>query len=203
MSHQPEPQPETPQAKAPYPPYRPSPYLLIFLVMPVFAALIAVLITESGIVPTDAEPTPAIIYYTPFSLVGNSAPAFNLPTTSGPNISNADFKGRWLVLNFWATWCEPCVREMPLLNQLAASEVAVLAINREEPADVIAAFTQQYTIALPIALDEKRLANDAYGVLQLPVTFFIDPTGVVRYKHTGELSPELLDRYLAKMAEGQ
>ncbi len=188
-------------------PYRPT--LAIFLLMPIAAAIVAYFLSFSIIPAKLTDPTPPIVGFTPFTLVGSFAPAFDLPTPDGGTLRLADQRGKWVVLNFWATWCPPCRAEMPILQALqdgafpvpeTLGPVTVIALNRDETAAQVKAFTAELGLKLPIALDADGKVSNRYGVIQLPVTYFIDPNGVVRYKVIGEITADLLQRTLQKAA---
>jgi cytochrome c biogenesis protein CcmG/thiol:disulfide interchange protein DsbE len=190
------------------PPFRPV--LLIFLAMPLFAAGVALLITADGPEGAGGSPTPPVVGFTPFTLVGAPAPDFTLATPEGSAVQLSSLQGQWVLLNFWATWCGPCRAEMPLFQELADGQfegapppsegVIVLAVNRDEPVEAVNAFLDELELRLPVALDAGARVSAQYGVMQLPLTYVIDPAGVVRYKHIGELTRSTLARYLEQMA---
>ena len=110
---------------------------------------------------------------------------------AGRRVTLADFKGRVLVLNFWASWCEPCRAEMPTLQQLpqvlGEDRVAVLAVNFKEGPRRIAQFTQAAGVTLPVALDPQGDVARAWGVKVFPTTVLIDPSGRARQRIRGEV----------------
>ena len=110
---------------------------------------------------------------------------------AGRRVTLADFKGRVLVLNFWASWCEPCRAEMPTLQQLplvlGEDRVAVLAVNFKEGPRRIAQFTQAAGVTLPVALDPYGDVARAWGVKVFPTTVLIDPGGRARQRIRGEV----------------
>lgn len=116
--------------------------------------------------------------------IGHVAPGFEWVAPSGETRRLSDLRGRAVVINFWATWCEPCRREMPALDRAAADDpsVAVLALDLDESADKVDAFLESYGIdrLVPIIDAGKRVAL-RYDVLSLPSTFFVAPDGVVRH----------------------
>ncbi len=138
-----------------------------------------------------------------------------------PPAKVSNYTGRWLILNFWATWCVPCQQEMPLLHDLATGSYgdaqtkatlksipggfAILAVNRDEPRDSIEAFLKQnnLTSALPVAMDAGGALANRYRVVAMPMTYFIDPMGVIRFNQLGVLTPSLVDCYLTQMAGGK
>jgi peroxiredoxin len=177
--------------------------------MPIAAAIVAYFLSFSIVPAKPTDPTPPIVGFTPFTLVGSFAPTFDLPTPDGGTLRLADQRGKWVVLNFWATWCPPCRAEMPILQALqdgafpvpeTLGPVTVIALNRDETAAQVKAFTAELGLKLPIALDADGKVSNRYSVIQLPVTYFIDPNGVVRYKVIGEITADLLQRTLQKAA---
>ena len=110
---------------------------------------------------------------------------------AGRRVTLADFRGRALVLNFWASWCEPCRAEMPTLQQLplvlGEDRVAVLAVNFKEGPRRIAQFTQAAGVTLPVALDPQGEVARAWGVKVFPTTVLIDPDGRARQRIRGEV----------------
>lgn len=134
-------------------------------------------------------------------------PALDALDLQGKRWQLGDFKGRVLVLNFWASWCEPCRAEMPTLQQLPAvfgeDRVAVVGINFKESPQRIARFVQPAGLTLPVLLDPQGELARAWGVSVFPSTVLIDRTGLARRRIRGEVdwsSPVALawlDRLLA------
>lgn len=139
----------------------------------------------------------------PEPVVGNAAPDFRLETPEGESVRLRDLRGMPVVLNFWATWCGPCVREMPLLDATAAAygdDLAVLAVDFDETAIVVSQFAERFGIVnLPLLLDEDGEVNLAYQVRGYPTTFFIDAEGTIQAIHIGELLEDDLAGYLADL----
>jgi peroxiredoxin len=131
--------------------------------------------------------------------VGDRAPSFAITTDSGKRITNADFGGKVLVLNFWATWCPPCVDEMPSLQamaqQLAPKGVVVLGVSVDKNPAAYQRFLRQARITFATARDPQSDISAEYGTFKYPETYVIDSTGRVRQKHIGPrdwLDPELV-----------
>jgi thiol-disulfide isomerase/thioredoxin len=135
----------------------------------------------------------------PAPKVGQPVPDFQLSSLDGRLVSLADFKGRPLVINFWATWCAPCKAEMPLIEQYYdryAPELAVVGINSGEGRALAQKFVAENEIGFPILLDEGGGAAATYLVRGFPATFFIDASGVLQSAHIGQLHEENLTQYL-------
>jgi thiol-disulfide isomerase/thioredoxin len=109
----------------------------------------------------------------------------------GKTVDLKSLRGRVLVVNFWATWCEPCRDEMPSLqrlrDKLSGKPLHILTVNYGESAEKIAQFMGKEKIALPVLLDRDKESAKDWGVGGLPMTFLIDARGRVRYYVFGEL----------------
>lgn len=178
-----------------------NPILLIFLIFPIVGIAMALIIgSQHGQQTGTLVPPPST--YTQFSLVNQPAPDFTLQTPDGKMVQLSSLKGRWVFLNFWASWCAPCRDEMPALQQLtdgklnATQPVAVLAVNQGEDVKTINDYLGQLKLTLPVVMDSDSQVNRQYGVVQLPITYIIDPKGVVRYQQLGALTPKLIQQYL-------
>lgn len=196
------------------PPNRPSPVLLLFLILPLIALIAAVGISVvNSAAPasaTAAPPTPLAVTLpflpTPAPIIDAPVLDFTLPTlTSGETVSLSDYAGRPVFLNFWATWCEPCKRELPAFEQFTAEQgdagAVVLAVNTgEDEATVRAYLEAQGVTGLRVLFDPDATVAEQYGVFQIPVTFVIDAGGYVRYPHYGEMTAADLAGYLDALA---
>jgi peroxiredoxin len=120
------------------------------------------------------------------SKVGNRAPDFTLKNLDGQNVTLSSFRGKIVVVNFWATWCDPCMEELPFFQAIPDNESAggfkILAINNKESKNqVLSKFTDKgYTFTFTILLDSTGEVNTLYDVDTLPTTFFIDAEGIIR-----------------------
>lgn len=129
------------------------------------------------------------------------APDFTLVNLQNQPVQLSQLKGKVIVMNFWATWCASCVKEMIFFQEiqdLYPDKVLVLAINQEEKPEIVAEFIHDMGLTLEVLLDEQGEATRLYQVLALPNTYFIDAQGIVRYHHMGSLSKEQLDVYLVQ-----
>ncbi len=135
--------------------------------------------------------------------VGDRAPRFDVTTDSGKRLTASDFGGKVLVLNFWATWCPPCVDEMPSLQamaqQLAPKGVVVLGVSVDRNQAAYRRFLQQAKISFPTARDPGSDISAEYGTFKYPETYVIDSQGRVRQKHIGPR--DWLDADLVKSIE--
>jgi thiol-disulfide isomerase/thioredoxin len=123
---------------------------------------------------------------------GGPAPALRLQDLEGRPHRLADFRGRVVLINFWATWCAPCRDEMPsiqgLKDKLAGKPFAVLAVNLDEPESRIRNFLSQMKVDFTILLDPGREAARAWGARILPASYIVGPDGRVRYTLVGEIN---------------
>lgn len=120
-----------------------------------------------------------------------------LPKTNAGKVSLRDLRGRYVVLNFWASWCVSCRQEAKEIEtywqRSRESGVIVLGIAiQDEPASA-KQFAASHGKSYPIAIDSSGKTTIDYGVSGAPETFFIDPEGVIRHKETGPVTAELLD----------
>ncbi|MGG0382128.1 thiol-disulfide oxidoreductase ResA [Priestia filamentosa] len=119
---------------------------------------------------------------------------FTLQDLHGNEVSLSDFRGKGIILNFWATYCPPCKKEMPHLNNIYKEYkdkgIEVLAVNANEPRVIIKPFVQEYGLHFPILLDRTGSVVDQYDILNIPVTFFINEEGEIVEKSSGELTVE-------------
>ena len=137
---------------------------------------------------------------------GYLAPQFSLNSTLGKEISLADYRGRPVVVNFWATWCPPCRAEMPHFQGASVKyngQAVVLGVDQGEPASIVSDFGNALGITYPLLVDQDNSVNRIYGVAALPTTFFIDGDGVISEVFTGIVNQAVLeDRIERLIADG-
>jgi len=121
--------------------------------------------------------------------VGQPAPDFQLPDLDGTLVSLSAFQGKPVMLNFWATWCAPCVQEMPYIQEIfgkwSAKGLVVLAINTGEAPSRIEEFMQELNLSFPVLIDIDQNAAENYNIRGIPTTFFIDKEGIIRVTKVG------------------
>lgn len=120
------------------------------------------------------------------------APAFTLDDLEGKKASLSDYKGKPLIINFWATWCIPCIKEMPDLEKLYKERkdegLELLMINVKESKEVVKKYIEKGGFSFRVLLDKNGDVLREYQVFGLPSTFFIDEKGIVQYSYMGELT---------------
>lgn len=119
-----------------------------------------------------------------------ATPPLALRDLAGAEVDLHGLQGRVVVVNFWATWCEPCIAEMPSLQRLRerlrGKPFEVLAVNYAESPEKVKAFLRKSGIDLPVLLDPGKEAADAWSAKGLPMTFVVDRAGKVRFWVFGE-----------------
>ena len=122
---------------------------------------------------------------------GGKTPALKLADADGRSHALADWKGKTVVVNFWATWCEPCREEMPSLERLKARLPAnafqVVAVNVGESPERVARFTREVPVSFPILYDRESATAKTWKVRGYPTSYVIGPDGRIRYYFVGEL----------------
>ena len=139
--------------------------------------------------------------------IGAPAIPFDLKTLDGKSINLASYRGKPLMINFFATWCDPCREEMPLINELAAqagkNAYSVLAIAVEVSRAAVTEYVKESKLIFPIALDLNSTVKRAYRIFGPPATFFIDSQGIIRDVVIGPLSRQRLSTALKNAGWGK
>jgi thiol-disulfide isomerase/thioredoxin len=140
----------------------------------------------------------------PLASVGRAAPDFLLEQPSGGTLRLSDLQGRPVVVNFWATWCPPCRREVPELVRAAeryGDDLVIVGVDLQEPDDLVLDFAAEFGVTYPLVVDRDGELADTWrlgGPIEgIPTTYFIDVTGVVRDFFYGPLNEERLEEQLA------
>lgn len=142
----------------------------------------------------------------PAGLQGRPAPSFAVPSLAGTTSALADYHGRVVVMNLWASWCPPCRAEMPDLQHLYQSyknrNVVVIGVDQGESPQRVNAFAQSLGIHYPILLDQQQQYGRVYAALGLPTTIVIDPQGVVVNGFDGPLAyPQMVAAIMPLLAK--
>ena len=157
------------------------------------SALIAVLFAGLGKNPSEIRSP----------LVGKAAPSFALREVgTGRTVDLSEFKGKPVVINFWATWCGPCWEEHPVLVASARRlqpQVQFLGVVFQDTEEKILSFLAQRGSAYPTVVDQNGKTGIAYGVGGVPETFFLDANGVIVAKYNGPMNADILNEHLQKV----
>lgn len=133
--------------------------------------------------------------------IGDEAPDRELPTLDGEATGSlADHRGKWVFVNFWASWCEPCRTESPELQRFhdehSGEGFTVLGINTEDATDDALAFRDEFDLTFPMLRDAEGERRDAWAMTGLPENFLVDPEGNLAYIRRGPVTGELLERFV-------
>lgn len=165
--------------------------------------------SPSSIAFTDLNGNPATVEVGVVSgdkaAIGRPATGFNLPDPDGAIVSLASYRGRPVVINFWATWCAPCRREVPdfvALQEEWGDGARIVGVNLQEQGPTVANFAADYGINYPIALDLNGEVTRAYRLTGLPETFFVDSEGILRDHRIGVVRPATARCVVASLGRG-
>src|SRR5258706_1951770 len=143
-----------------------NPVLLIFLIFPIIG-IVAAVITSLNANKAVVTPQPPAAYFTPTTLIGSTAPDFSLVDPAGNPVKLSSLRGRWVFLNFWATWCAPCREEMPAFQKLLnggdgdhKDKIMVLALGRGEGGDNGKKDLHELQLLRSVAVGKHRAGDD-------------------------------------------
>ncbi len=131
--------------------------------------------------------------------IGFQAPAFTLTTLDGATVTLEQYRGKIVLVNFWATWCPPCRTEMPDLQavyQANPDRFVLLAIDSNENDTVVKNFVTEFKLTFPIVMDRDGTVTNQYSVKGLPTSFFIDRAGIVRATNVGGMNRAYIETQL-------
>lgn len=137
------------------------------------------------------------------SLVNRRAPDFTRRGLNGRNLDLGSFRGKVVLLNFWATWCAPCQLEMPVFaawqQQYKPQGLQVIGISMDDDSTPVRSLVAKLKLNYPVAMGDARLGERYGGVLGLPLTYLIDRNGVVRARFQGETDVKVIEKRLKTM----
>jgi len=185
---------ETPQSSEPKNARR----VIDILIMVIIAVVLGVGITQM----TNSNPTG--------KLEGQPAPVFSLQSMDGTRKGAKDFGGKVVVLDFWATWCPPCIKQMPALQNIEndpslKDSLQILSINTDDASPtrdvLVQRFLEKHNLELEVLFDDGAVSN-LYGVRRIPTLVIISPDGIVRYGSSGVLSESKLRKLIRDAGAG-
>ena len=150
-------------------------------------------ITGSEVISSEPAPIP-----------GHPAPDFALKNLDGEQVRLSDFKGKPVIVNFWATWCPPCRAEFPDFQKVSVEQgdrLAIIGVNHTtgDSPQFVPDFVAEFGITFPIVLDETGETIKTYKVIGLPTTVFIDSDGIVKEVFTGPINKAFIESKLAEL----
>lgn len=148
------------------------------------------------------SPTSAQVPLTASSTTKAEAPQFSLPDIDGRPISLADYRGKVVILDFWAPWCPPCKREIPdfvaLQNQYGSKGLQIVGIGLDERDNVVS-FVRHNGINYPVAVGDDGIANLYGGITGIPTTFLIDKEGTIVGRYEGFTERTVFERAIKNL----
>ncbi len=134
--------------------------------------------------------------------IGERAPDFSLKTIDNRDIKLSDYRGKYVILNFWATWCGPCRYEIPTLQTThetwKKADVVIIAINTQDGFENAYSYAKAYGLTFTIPVDIPGKVAELYGVRGLPTTFFINSDGIITYIKIGPfINKDEIEQYMA------
>ena len=127
--------------------------------------------------------------------IGKLAPDFELSNLDGQVVSLSDFRGKPVLLNFWATWCGPCRFEMPFIQkmyeELSGEGLVILAVNLQENPARVKKFVENLGFTFPVLLATNQEVSLAYNIRYIPTTFFVDKNGIIQDIKMGAFANEV------------
>ncbi|MBR7553153.1 TlpA family protein disulfide reductase [Allobacillus sp. GCM10007491] len=183
---------------------------------------LSVIITLSGVIifnilednkSNQNDPEDGMMYIQPEGMdvdttdieVGDVPPNFQLKTLDGQTKQLQDFKGKKVFVNFWATWCPPCRKEMPHMQEIQdkyenVEIVAVNALHSESSVDQVREFVEERDLTFPILLDESGEVTLRYQAMSMPVTYFVNSEGVIQLpKKIGPMTYEEMEEKIKQL----
>ena len=154
--------------------------------------------------PTPTEtPTPVKTRAASYPRVGYITPDFTLRDLQGVERSIKDYRGKVVMLNFWASWCGPCRREIPDLvrvyEEYRDRDFVIVAVNVRERRELVSEFAEKQGMSFPILLDARASVAMQYRLRGIPTSLFLDRDGTIRYIHVGTISEEQIRSQIERL----
>lgn len=132
---------------------------------------------------------------------GELAPPFELVALDGTAFASENLQGKPVFINFWATWCDPCLEEMPIIQRMHekyGEALAIVAVT-DEPVPIASRYIARHGYTFPAYVDPAGAMTDDYLIHFLPTSLFVDASGIIRGRHTGQLSEEQMEAYIQRI----
>lgn len=131
------------------------------------------------------------------------APDFSLPQLDGQQLRLSSYRGKIVLLDFWATWCVPCREEIPHFIQLQEkygnNGLQIIGVSMDDGPDPVKEFYQQFHMNYPVVMGTAKIGELYGGVLGLPIAFVIDDTGRITVKHVGATKVDVIEKEVAAL----
>jgi peroxiredoxin len=138
---------------------------------------------------------------------GALAPDFTLPQLSGQPLKLSDYRGKVVLLDFWATWCEPCRVETPFFVELqkkyADQGLQIIGVSMDDSPDPVHGFYQQFKMNYPVVMGNARIGEEYGGVLGLPIAFLLDREGRIHAKHMGATDVSVFEKEITTLLQAR
>jgi cytochrome c biogenesis protein CcmG/thiol:disulfide interchange protein DsbE len=143
---------------------------------------------------------------TPAAIAYHRAPSFTRIDLNHQQVSLADYRGKVVVLNFWATWCVPCLTEMPRFvawqQEYGGRGLQVIGISMDDEEQPVRITYQKYRLNYPVVMGDEKIGEMYGGIFGLPVTFLIDRSGKIRFKHEGDTDIKTIESEMRGLLSG-